>query len=121
MIYAPYACFRGASTKNMLPVLFNVVMVAMGIFILLMFQGHACSLPGNEVGEFATGKHPYCPRLGGLRRSTDEGLKLHVGWTIALEIVTALFLLMSYWSMIFTSKLNQDTIDKLCVEDRFEA
>lgn len=99
------------------PLAYNLVMSFLGVFILLLLQGHACSLPSSTVGEFATGEHPYCPRFGGLKRSTADGLKIYKGWTITLEILVALFLLMAYWSMVFTSRVTKKTVRYLCGVD----
>ena len=99
------------------PLVYNLIMSFIGCFILLMLQGHACSLPSSTVGEFATGEHPYCPRFGGLERSTTDGLKIHKGWTVTLEILVALFLLMAYWSMVFTSRVTKNTVEFLCGPD----
>lgn len=96
------------------PIAFNLVFVLLGSFILFLLQGHACSLPGNAIGEFATGNSPYCPRIGGLKKSTDAGLKLNVTWTIILEISSALFILMAYASMVFTSLVNKSSVDAIC-------
>ena len=116
-IYNLGAVINGAtSSKNVAfgPLLYNMTMVFLGTFILMLLQGHACSLPGSTVGEFATGEHPYCPRFGGLKRSTEAGLKIHKGWTVTLEIFAALFVLMAYWSMVFTSSVTRKTVEKLC-------
>ena len=99
------------------PLAYNLAMSFLGCFILLLLQGHACSLPSSTVGEFATGEHPYCPRFGGLKRSTTDGLKIHKGWTVTLEILVALFLLMAYWSMVFTSRVTKNTVRHLCGPD----
>lgn len=118
-VYNLGAVFKSASCNNVAigPVVYNVLMVLLGTFILILLQGHACSLPGSTVGDFATGEHPYCPRFGGLKRSAADGLKIHKGWTITLEIFAAIFILMAYWSMIFTSKVTNKTVEKLCVDD----
>ena len=103
--------------NNALATIFNTLMVIIATFIVIMLQGHACSLPGSDVGEFATGSSPYCPRFAGLKRSTEAGLKLHKGWTITLEIFTAIFLVGAYWCMIFTSRVNKNTVRALCIGD----
>jgi hypothetical protein len=82
-----------------------------------MLHAHACSLPSSVVSEFATGSTPYCPRFGGLLKSTSHGLKLSQAWTILLEISVAMFIVMAYCSMVFTAVINQKTVETVCSDD----
>jgi hypothetical protein len=102
--------------NNNLAHLFNATLVILGFAIMIMLQGHACSLPSSESEHWATGHAPYCLRIG-LEKSTDSGLKLNVGAAISLQIMSALFILMIYMSMLFTSINNISAVDTICEEE----
>jgi hypothetical protein len=108
---------QGGGAKNLGPIIFNSLFLALGTFILVMLHAHACSLPSNVVSEFASGSTPYCPRFGGLHKSTPDGLKLSQVWTIILEISVAMFIVMAYCSMVFTAVINQKTVETVCSDD----
>jgi hypothetical protein len=105
---------QGGGMKNIGPIIFNSLFLVLGTFILVMLHAHACSLPSSVVTKFATGSTAYCPRFGGLLKSTTHGLKLAKAWTIVLELSTALFIVMAYCSMVFTALINQKTVEHVC-------
>lgn len=114
MVMLAYNAFRGGGKTSTLAMIFNVVYVNLGMFILIMLQGHACSLPSDKLHEFSTGDKAYCPRFAGLKKSTEDGLKLHEGWTITLEIFSAIFILMTYMAMIFSSISAMRNVSDMC-------
>lgn len=114
MVMLAYNAFKNGVKTGMFVMGFNLMYVYLGTFILIMLQGHACSLPSDKLHEYSTGNNAYCPRFGGLKKSTEDGLKLHVGWTITLEIFSAIFILMTYMAMIFSSISAMRNVSDMC-------
>jgi len=114
-LYAICLILYGVMKNDKVATIFNVTYVSLGFFILLLLQGHACSLPGPTGDEFATAGNHYCPRFGGLEENTTDGLKLNQGWTIVLEICSAFFILLTFAAMLFTNLKVMSSVEELCV------
>lgn len=95
---------------------FNMIFSIIGFFILFLLQSHACSLPSNKVNEYASGGK-YCYAGWGLDRTKEsdaDGVKVKVGATIALEVLSAIFVTFAYASMLYSNNMTDKAVEQLC-------
>lgn len=96
---------------------FNVILVLVGLFVLVMAQGHVCSFPGPDGHHIE--KNGCALKSIGFKSLAHDAteLEMHRGWLATLGIFSIMFHVMLYAGARFSHKGIMRTIDEVCLKN----